>query len=217
MAMANKIVQRCGHCGNTTAFTIAAAGSQPSLVVAQERETTTWTTWRVLLCSACAQPTLERDRQEIIGAIGAAPPPRSARPEILYPIERSGRWHHIPPSIEEIYQEALKVENVSPRACAVMAGLALEEICHVERAKGATLSEQHDGLAQSGRIPSTLVDMAQQLRRLRNIGAHAIDEKITQADVPVMLYFVEAILEYLYVAPATIQIVQERLRDLTQT
>jgi hypothetical protein len=42
--MASKIIQCCGHCGNTTAFTIAAAGSQPNLIAAQERETTTWTT-----------------------------------------------------------------------------------------------------------------------------------------------------------------------------
>jgi hypothetical protein len=43
------------------------------------------------------------------------------------------------------------------------------------------------------------------------MGAHAMEEKVTQEDVPVMLYFVEAILEYLYVAPATIEAVQTRL------
>jgi Domain of unknown function (DUF4145) len=209
--MPSKIVQRCGHCGNTTAFTIAAAGSQPSLITAQEKETTTWTTWRVLLCSTCAQPTLERDVQETKGAIGSAPPARSETPEVLYPVERSTRWQHIPPAVQEMYTEALKVEKVSPRSCAVMAGLALEAICTVEQAKGTSLAERLNNLAQSERIPHTLVGMAQHLRYFRNISAHAMEEKVTEADVPILLYFVEAILEYLYVAPATIQAVQARL------
>lgn len=209
--MPSKIIQRCGHCGNTMAFTIAAAGSQPNLIAAQERETTTWTTWRVLLCSTCAQPTLERDVQQVNGSIGVTPPPRSGTPEILYPVERSARWRHIPAPVEDMYKEALKVEKVSPRACALMAGLALEAICQVEQAKGSSLAERLNDLATSGRIPTTLVKMAQHLRHLRNVGAHAMDEKVTQEDVPIMLYFVEAILEYLYVAPATIEAVQTRL------
>jgi hypothetical protein len=149
--------------------------------------------------------------QAINGPIGATPPPRSGSPEILYPIERSARWRHIPASVEEIYKEALKVEKISPRACALMAGVALEEICHVEQAKGETLAQRLDDLITSERIPKMLAEMAQHLRHLRNIGAHAMEEKVTQEDVPVMLYFVEAILEYLYVAPATIEAVQTRL------
>lgn len=214
--MASKIIQRCGHCGNTTAFTIASAGSQPSLIEAQDTATTTWTTWRVLLCLTCSQPTLEQDVQNVPGKIGSAPPARSASPKVLYPTERSTRWQHIPSSILDFYSEALKVEKVSPRSCAVMAGLALEEICTVEEAKGSSLSERLNHLAQSERIPRTLVEMAQHLRYFRNISAHAMEEKVTEADVPVMLYFVEAILEYLYVAPATLQAVQARLQNANE-
>jgi Domain of unknown function (DUF4145) len=207
----NKIVQRCGHCGNVTAFSMAALGIQPNVIASQERETTIWTTWRVLLCSTCAQPTFERDVQEVKGPLSSTPPVRSTSPEVLYPVERIARWRHVPLSILEMYQEAMNVEKVSPRACALMAGLALEEICRVERAKGTTLAERLTALALSGRIPTMLVEMAHQLRQFRNIGAHAVDEKITEEDVPILLYFVEAILEYLYVAPATIAAVERRL------
>ncbi len=55
--------------------------------------------------------------------------------------------------------------------------------------------------------------MAHQIRQIRNLGAHADeDDEVTGADVPIMLDFLEAILEYLYVAPAKIAAVQVRLK-----
>jgi len=86
----SSIIQRCGHCGNTTAFTRAASGSQPLQIMDQEHAMTKWTTWRVLLCSTCTQPTLERDVQEIPGPLGI-PPARSGIPDTLYPLERTAR------------------------------------------------------------------------------------------------------------------------------
>ena len=71
------------------------------------------------------------------------------------------------------------------------------------------LAERLKNLANSGRIPQTLAEMAQQLRLLRNLGAH--DDEVTEEDVPIILDFLEAILEYLYVAPAKIAAVQARL------
>ena len=32
----------CGHCGNTTAFTVAAQGFRPTTIDANDTETTTW-------------------------------------------------------------------------------------------------------------------------------------------------------------------------------
>ncbi|WP_126582617.1 hypothetical protein [Tengunoibacter tsumagoiensis] len=94
------VVQCCGHCGNKTAFTIAASGSQPNGMFIQEKEITIWTTWRVLLCSTCAQPTLERDIQKVKGSTGSIPPGRSESPEVLYPVEQSIHWRHIPPRVQ---------------------------------------------------------------------------------------------------------------------
>ncbi len=46
-----------------------------------------------------------------------------------------------------------------------------------------------------------LVLIADQLRVLRNMGAHANDEEVESYDVPMIEEFIDAIFEYLYVAP----------------
>ena len=73
------------------------------------------------------------------------------------------------------------------------------------------MADKIDSLVSSERIPQTLAEMAHQLRKIRNWGAHDTEEDVKEEDVPLMLDFVEAILEYLYVAPAKIEVVRERL------
>jgi hypothetical protein len=66
-------------------------------------------------------------------------------------------------------------------------------------------------LAVSGRMPQTLAQMGQQLRVIRNMGAHDAEDEVTADDIPIILDLIEAILEYLYVAPAKIAAAQNRL------
>jgi hypothetical protein len=58
--------------------------------------------------------------------------------------------------------------------------------------------------------------MTQQLRAIRNLGAHAAEDEVSESDVPAILDFVGAIVEYLYVAPAKIDAVEERLTGAVQ-
>jgi hypothetical protein len=88
---------------------------------------------------------------------------------------------------------------------------ALEAACNHEQAQGRTLAQKLNYLAQNGRIPNTLAEMAHQLKELRNLGAHDAEDEVTENDVPIILDFLEAILEYLYVAPAKIEAVRTRL------
>src|SRR5258708_24080245 len=54
--------------------------------------------------------------------------------------------------------------------------------------------------------------MAHQLRHIRNFGAHAdISYQVTEQDIPVLLEFLNAILEYLYVTRDKLTRVQKRL------
>ncbi|MFL5699366.1 MAG: DUF4145 domain-containing protein [Ktedonobacteraceae bacterium] len=73
------------------------------------------------------------------------------------------------------------------------------------------LAQRLDKLAASGRIPLPLAQMALQIKQLRNLGAHAAEDEVNEVDVPIILDFLEAILEYLYVAPAKIEAVRARL------
>jgi hypothetical protein len=70
-------------------------------------------------------------------------------------------------------------------------------------------------LAQKGEIPNRLVEMAQKLRILRNIGAHASLGELTYAETPILEALCRAILEYVYTAPNLITKVEQRIKKLT--
>src|SRR5258708_4078785 len=122
---------------------------------------------------------------------------------------------NLPETIEKKYLAALKVQDIEPSACAVLAGRTLEAVCNHEKAVGKTLADKINNLLTSNRIPKTLAEMAGQLRQIRNLGAHAAEDEVTEEDVPIILDFLEAIREYLYVPPATIAAVQARLKKTT--
>ena len=140
--------------------------------------------------------------------------PTLAKNRILYPGSKKAKTPliNLPKTIERNYFAALKVQDIEPSACAVLVGRTLEAVCNYEKATGKTLSDKVNNLVNSDRIPRTLAEMAHQLRQIRNFGAHDAEDEVTEEDVPIILDFLEAILEYLYVAPAKIAAVQARLK-----
>lgn len=123
----------------------------------------------------------------------------------------------LPPRIATAYQKALKVRNVDSNAFAVMLGRVLDEVCLDKEASGENLYQRLAYLSANGTIPQQLADMAHQLRQLRNIGAHADLGDLTPAEIPVLGDLCEAILEYVYTAPALIQRGRARLDDLKKS
>ena len=113
--------------------------------------------------------------------------------------------------VSKAYTSAKNVRFVDPNAFAVLAGRTLEFVCEHEQAQGKVLADKLKYLADSGRIPQILARMCQQLRMLRNLGAHANEDEVKQDDVPYILDFVTTILEYLYVAPTKVARLEERL------
>jgi Domain of unknown function (DUF4145) len=73
-----------------------------------------------------------------------------------------------------------------------------------------------DQLADEGVLPRPLAEMGHQLRARGNLGAHAGDVKVSVEDLPVIEEFVEAILEYVYRAPAKIAAAQSSLDARTR-
>jgi len=106
------------------------------------------------------------------------------------------------------------VKNIDSNAFGVLIGRLLELVCIDRSAQGGTLAHQLQDLASKGEIPGRLADMAQQLRQLRNVGAHATLGELTPAEVPLAQDLCTSILEYVYVAPQTIASVQARLDAL---
>lgn len=121
----------------------------------------------------------------------------------------------LPERVARRYQEALLVQAISPTACAMLIGSTLEAICAQERIPGTTLTEKLVILAQRRHLPPLFLEIAQYLRSLRNIGSHEIEEDITLEDVPAMLAALEALLDYLYVLPLKIKVLEGRLQHHT--
>jgi Domain of unknown function (DUF4145) len=89
----------------------------------------------------------------------------------------------------------------------------LEAVCRDKGQARGNLNGRLDALATDGVIPEPLSRVAHQLRSLRNFGAHDADVNVIDADVPVVEEFAEAILEYLYRAPAQLTAIEASLKQ----
>lgn len=199
----------CGHCGNKVYMKEVAYHDQ---VKSEEIERITWQedpVWRLLECPACSGVTLYYyyfdERYE----------PETWEGKTLYPpIDQ--KLEDLPPKIEKEYQEAQKVRNISSNSFAVLLGRVIEKVCADRGATGRTLHDRLDFLAEKGEIPKRLVEMAHQLRQLRNIGAHTDLGELTPTEAPILDSLCKAILEYVYVAPRLINQVASKLQELKQ-
>lgn len=217
--MSRELRMRCGNCEMETTFRyihefcelapVSASTDEPTMshrpIIAVK-----YRIWRVYLCLTCISPTLEWEDQFLTEGHG---PVRTKDVQVLYPVPRA-HLDNVPASIEKEYRSAHKYQNSDPNACAVYIGRALDKICQHEKVKGNRLIDKLDNLIKEKNLPEQLGIMAHQIRQIRNLGAHADedDDEVTGADTPIMLDFLEAILEYLYVAPAKIAAVQVRLK-----
>jgi hypothetical protein len=107
----------------------------------------------------------------------------------------------LPERIAHRYAEAWRVHSSSPTACAILIGNILEAMCAEEHIQGVPLPEKLRVFAQRKRLPQILVDIAHDLRYLRNIGSHESEETILSEDIPAMLNGLEALVAYVYLLP----------------
>jgi hypothetical protein len=84
-------------------------------------------------------------------------------------------------------------------ACAVMSGRSLEGICLFYKTKNKNLAQGLKELRDKGIIDDRLFNWSEELRKLRNIAAHATDKKISKEDAKDLLDFANAICEYIFV------------------
>lgn len=200
----------CPHCGNQTILVVLAeyqesgpdwgsSGLNGELHIH----------WTIMRCETCYEISMYQVSfsTEAIDGVQHS----TATIKVLYPVDRP-ELPNLPVKIEKAYRAALKVKKIESNACAVLVGRTLEAACNQEQAPGRVLADKLTYLAGAGRIPKTLAEMAHHLKELRNLGAHDDEDTVTEEDVPIILDFLEAILEYLYVAPAKVAAVQARLK-----
>ena len=101
-------------------------------------------------------------------------------------------------------------------ACAVMCGRTIEGVCKYHSTKSRSLAGGLKELKDKEIIDSRLFQWGDELRKHRNIGAHATEEEISKADAKDLLDFSSAICEYVFVLNAKFQRFVERNKGPSQ-
>lgn len=206
----------CHHCGNHAPMNIVAEyyrsltpSYDPSDYYYEPYEPEEGYKYELLLCLACKEVTLwkyfEADYVD----------PESITIEALYPSAQS-KLSGLPYRIQNTYEISLKVRTIDANAYAVLLGRILEMICEDRKATGKTLYNQLQDLVVKGEIPVKLVEVAQNLRVLRNVGAHASLGELTKDEIPILDDLCRAILEYVYSAPYLAEKAQQTLNRLKE-
>jgi hypothetical protein len=119
--------------------------------------------------------------------------------------------HPIPKPIIHAYVEAWPLRHINPTAFANQIRRALEYVCKDKGATGKTLAAQLKDLSQRSVFPEELASIGELLRQLGNIGSHATDQRVDMWDAELADELFRMIIQYVYLAPAHIQRMKERL------
>jgi hypothetical protein len=200
------VPERCGHCGYDGDLrevarpvvkeqTANAEGYGPLEVL---------TYWFLYRCPRCEKATLVEDWwcDEISD-------PEDDTSTQLFPTPQDNSA--VPQRVAKSYWEANRIKGESPSLYAVGIRRTVEAVCKHQGASSGSLEAMLNRLADEGRLPRQLADMGHQLRARGNLGAHVDDVEVTEEDIPVIEEFADAILEYIYRAPAKIAAAQASL------
>jgi Domain of unknown function (DUF4145) len=203
----------CGHCGNYAPMDIVAnyyrstnpVSDYPEYDDSQPEKGYDYT---LLLCLACKEVTLWKsfvDTDDMLESLFSV--------ETLYP-PIGLKTSEFPYGVQKAYEAALKARTIDANAYAILLGRLLEIICEDREATGGNLIDKLKFLANKGEIPDKLVDVAHNLRKLRNVGTHEISPGLTNKEIPILDDLIRAILEYIYIAPQLAQRAENSLKNL---
>jgi len=218
--------RRCEHCGNRTPMELIAihkkVDSSDVIPVDPEvyefMEIDQGRKWTILICPVCSGLVILQTpyTTEYFGE-SEREVDETEETQVLFPVRANGILENLPDNVEKEYLSALNVRNVDTNAFSVLLGRTLDAVCMDRQANGGTLYRRLESLAERGEIPQRLMEMAHQLRQLRNIGAHADLGDLPADVIPVLDALCKAILEYVYVAPSLIDQVSDRIEKLKRS
>lgn len=88
----------------------------------------------------------------------------------------------------------------------------MKYICKNQKAKGRDLKEKINYLAKQNIIPDNLAKIANTLRFLGNISAHASNFKVSTDEIQIIDDLFLTIIEYVYIAPQKLKNLAEKLK-----
>ena len=189
--------QDCGHCGN-----------RGSVVKVEDIEVKRWSLQvdtygeisfvrytRVSKCAACEEVT-------IWGFTQPSDQVESIHVQRLYPWQRDHTA--LPSKVRQRLEVADRVRKLDPGLYAVAIRRMLETVFNERGAEGRDLWAKARDLASKDQLPGTIADAVSRLRDLGKYGAHDEEIEVSAKDVPMIEDLANAVLEFLYRAPAAI-------------
>jgi hypothetical protein len=179
-----KMVYHCWHCDEATNFIVLNTHILPEEGPPEE--------YSFAQCEKCHKPALFY-RENMGDGFDKDSFYR------LYPPHDRHIGYYLPDVVRASYEEAVACENSKTWiACAVMVGRTLEAICVEYDPATKTMFATLKSMLANGVISQELYDWANELRVIRNYGAHATSQSITRQDAMEALDFLQAILEIMY-------------------
>jgi hypothetical protein len=191
----------CGHCGNPRDLQEVAKGEIDTEVAEDPRygRHVIWAEYvAVKRCPRCDQLTIYT-----YYSYDGSPS------YVIYPRPRD--LTALPENIRIEYDKAQKAKLVDRGFYALALRRVLEAICSYKGAQGGNLYQKLKYLVDMKSLPEQFAELAHYLREIGNLGAHVGDIEILESDVEAATDFIEAILEYLYIAPAKLKRVTDAL------
>lgn len=143
----------------------------------------------LIQCEFCDSPSLVRQDDA-----------SEAAPVEVWPTSQRTLHEGIPQGIREGVIEARKCYKAGAfLATAVMVRRAIEGFCAENGAKNQNLHRSLQDLVERDVIDKRLLEWADKLRVLGNVGAHFSEDIVTKQDASDALDLVEAMLDYVYV------------------
>ena len=216
MTESNTIIVLCNHCGNKTSHTLLASHSA-TFLYEQSGEERWYEPFEFYLysCGTCQGVLLLGDFScHLYPGMSRADYPR------LYPVGASllppsymmSPSHPVPQRVLQVYEEIWPLRHTAPNAFAGQIRRALEYICQEQNAEGDTLFRKLNDLTGKGILPATLAGMTTLIREGGNIGVHASEEDIDTWDAELIDALFRVVVEYVYIAPAKMKRLEERLK-----
>jgi len=129
----------------------------------------------------------------------------------LWPHQESNIHWEIPAIARNSLVEARKCYKAKVYdACAVMSGRTLEGVCKHYKTTSKNLYSRLKELKDNRIIDERLYQWSEELRKHRNMGAHARVEKISKEDAKDLLDFAQAFCDYVFVLNAKFNRFMER-------
>lgn len=203
----NQKVIQCYHCGNETLMNLLNEHKESF-----DEGLCYYYIYKTYLCPVCKKITLYEIYWDefLLDYDSSGKIVESPTEEILYPLT-SIDFTGIPTQVASAYASALKCRNIDPAICLMALRRTLDIVCQDKNATGRDLWRKIEDLSEKGILPSELKHASSITRFYGNMGAHDTQVQVSRSDMNLIFEFVKYILDYLYILPAKLKEMQEKM------